>query len=320
MAVPDVSVIVVSWNTRDHLAACLATIGPASGALAVEVCVVDNGSGDGSADLVAGQHPDARLLRNPDNRGFAAAVNQGLAATTGRYALLLNPDARLPADGLRALVDWADAHADVGIVGAALRDPDGTPQDSVAAEPTLATELLNRDLLRWLAPRRFPDDRIGGEPRDVPTVIGACLLARRAAIERVGPMDEGFFVFLEETDWCVRMRGGGWRVVHHPGVVVEHAQGAAARRTPVAKWIEYHRSLYRFFRKHRGLGAYLVLRVLRPPKLAVNLLLNVVALTLTIGLARRARRKIRVNAGLCWWHLRGCPASMGLRAVAAPRA
>ena len=309
------SVIVVSWNTRDHLAACLATIGPAADGLSLETCVVDNGSADGSADLVAMRCPEARLVRNHENRGFAAAVNQGLAATTARHALLLNPDARLPAGGLRTLVEWGDAHADVGIVGAALRDPDGRAQKSVAAEPSLATELLNRDLLRFLAPQAFPDAQMGGEPRDVPSVIGACLLARRAAIEAVGPLDEGFFVFLEETDWCVRMRAAGWRVVHHPGVVVEHAQGAAARRTPVAKWIEYHRSLYRFFRKHRGLASYVVLRAARPLKLAVNLALNGLVLALTLGLASRARRKVRVNAGLCWWHLRGCPAAMGLRRV-----
>ena len=315
MPEPDVSVVVVSWNTREHLAACLGTVAAAAGTLTTEVCVVDNGSVDGSADLVAEQFPSAHCIRNGENRGFAAAANQGLAATTGRYALLLNPDARLPERALAELVAWADAHLDVGVVGAALRDPDGRRQRSVAAIPSLVTELLNRDLIRLLAPSRFPDERPDGDPCDVPSVIGACLLARRAAIDAVGPLDDGFFLFLEETDWCVRMRAGGWRVIHYPGVAVEHAQGASASQAPAAKWIEYQRSLYRFFRKHRSRVAYLLLRVLRPCKLLVNWAANLVVLVVTLGLARRARRKVRVNSALLWWHLRGCPATAGLRSV-----
>lgn len=313
VSAPDFSVVIVSWNTRDHLAACLASVAACDPAVAREVCVVDNGSTDGSADLVEQQYPGVRLIRNSDNRGFAAAVNQGLAATTGRWALLFNPDARLPGGALTTLRDWGDSHPTAGIIGAALRDPNGATQKSVAGIPSLATELLNRDLIRWFDPAAFPDDAPDGEPVDVPSVIGACLCARREAIAQIGPLDEGYFVFLEETDWCVRMREGGWRVVHHPGVVVEHAQGASKAHAPTAGWIEYYRSLYRFFRTRRSRLSYLLLRILRPLKLGVNWLLTLVVLLLTLGTNSRSRRKIRVYSGLLWWHLLLCPASMGLR-------
>ncbi|MCI0342422.1 MAG: glycosyltransferase family 2 protein, partial [Planctomycetales bacterium] len=249
MPAPDVSVVIVSWNTRDLLAACLRSVAEAGREVPHETIVVDNGSEDGSGDLVAREFPAVRLVRNGENRGYAAAANQGIREGSGRYVLLLNPDATLPPDALRALVAYADREPRVGLVGAALRDPDGRVQKSVAAIPSLATELLNRDLLRLLLPSRFPDLTDGTEPSDVPSVVGACLLARREAIEKVGPLDEGYFVFLEETDWCVRMREAGWRVVHHPGVRVVHAQGRAKERDPVAGWIEYYRSLYRFFRR-----------------------------------------------------------------------
>ena len=306
---PAVTVVIVSWNTREHLVACLRSVAVAGQALPIETIVVDNGSADGSAEAAAAT--GVQVIRNAENRGFAAAVNQGLSVARGRHALLLNPDARLPERAIADLAAYLDATPDVGIVGAALRDPDGRRQQSVAEIPSLATELLNRALLR-----RFHPDREAGEaPRDVPSVIGACLMARRTAIDAVGPLDEGYFVFLEETDWCVRMREKGFRVVHHPGVVVAHAQGAAKAHAPAAGWIEYTRSLYRFFRLRRSRGAYLALRVLRPLKTALNLAGNVLTLAVTLGLHARSRRKVRINTALLWWHLRGCPDSMGLRGV-----
>lgn len=318
MSAPAVSVVIVSWNTREHLVACLGTVDAAGRAIPTETIVVDNGSADGSAEAAAA-HAGATVIRNAENRGFAAAVNQGIAVARGRHVLLLNPDARLPARAISDLAAYLDATPDVGIVGAALRDPDGRRQKSVAEIPSLATELLNRDLLRLLSPGRFPDREAGDTPRDVPSVIGACLLARRAAIEAVGPLDEGYFVFLEETDWCVRMREKGYRVVHHPGVVVEHAQGAAKAHAPAAGWIEYTRSLYRFFRLRRSFPSYLALRALRPVKTLVNCGGNLLTVALSLGLHARSRRKVRINGALVWWHLRGCPDSMGLRG-AKPRA
>ena len=244
----ETSVVVVTYNALPWLERCLESV---SGH---ELVVADNGSTDGTPELVRERFPHARLLEQA-NRGLAAGWNAGVAASTGRYVLLLNADAWAIADAVERLEAFADEHPDAAVVGPRLRNEDGTLQRSVRGFPTLwrlATEFL---FLRKLAPRTralnafyaggFDHDAV----RECDWLMGACLLVRRAAIDPVGPADEGFFLFSEETDWCYRFRAAGWKVLFYPGAEVVHVGGGAHAGR---HFVEIPRGHVRFLRKHRG--------------------------------------------------------------------
>jgi hypothetical protein len=304
----DVSVVVVNYNGRDLTADCLARI-----PTGVEAIVVDNGSADGSPEDIARRFPRVILMRNSINRGFAAAVNQGIERARGRYLCLLNNDARLSPDTLDVMVNYLEAHPDVGIAAPQLLHEDGRLQNSFAAIPSLATELLNKSLLRLLFPGHFP--RKGGhtEPADVPSVIGACMLVRREVVDRIGGLDPAFFLFLEETDWCLRARRAGFRVVFLPQARVVHLQGRTRDKVACRARVEYVRSLFTFFRKRRP-RSYPVLRVLYPLKNVVEF----ISQTLSAPFSGRARRRWRETATLLAWQAAGSPAHWGLSHEAAP--
>jgi len=306
---PDITVIVLNYNGRDLTPACLQSVPPG-----VETIVVDNGSKDGSADEIATQFPGATLVRNAVNRGFAAAVNQGLALGRGKYFCLLNNDARLTPEALAILARALDEHPDVGIVAPQLVHEDGRAQHSFDNFPSLATVFLNKSLLRLLFPGRFPSkNRKFAEPRDVESVIGACLLVRRGLIDRIGPLDEAYFFFVEETDWCLRARDAGSRVVFVPQAQVVHLQGRTSDRARVRSRIEYTRSLFTFFRKNRP-ASYLVLRLFQPVKNLVEFVFR----TLTLFVEGVPRRWLE-SAALVGWQVGGCPRKWGLSWGAEPR-
>lgn len=299
----DLSVVIVNYNGRDLTLDCLETV-PAG----VETIVVDNGSADGSADAIARRFPSVHILRNHANRGFAAAVNQGVERSAGKYVCLLNNDARLPQDSLGPLVDYLEANPDAGIVAPQLLHEDGRRQHSFANIPSLATELLNKSLLRLFFPRRFPSKRQEyAEPIDVESVIGACLMIRRDLIRRIGVLDERFFLFLEETDWCLRARAAGSRVVFVPGSRVVHLQGRTRAKVATRARIEYVRSLFSFFRKHNP-ASYPLLRAIFPLKNLVEILF----LSLGAPFSAGTRRRWRETVALLAWQVFGGPRSWGL--------
>jgi len=254
----DLSIIVVSYNTRELLCDCLTSIAETVGDLACETIVVDNASIDGSAPMVRRYFPGVRLIRSPENRGFAAANNLGIAVSRGRHVLLLNSDAVLMPGTARAMVDFLDAHPGAGMVGARLLNPDGSFQYSYADFPSLTGELL---LLTRLAPMvytptypSYPLERSVQE-RSVDWVSGACLMARRATIDAIGPLDESYFMYTEETDWCYRARRGGWSVHYLPEATVVHWVGQSAAAAPARRRRQVYRSKRLFLRKHAGWGA-----------------------------------------------------------------
>jgi GT2 family glycosyltransferase len=225
-AAPDVAAVVVTYDALPWIEPCLESV------RGVETVVVDHGSSDGTLERVRARFPDVRVVEQ-ENRGLAAGWNRGIAETASRYVLILNADAWLVGDALDRLVEFADANPDAAVVGPRLLNPDGTLQRSVRGFPTvwrLATEYL---FLRKLAPGTnalngfyaggFAHDRV----REAEFVMGACLLVRREAIEEVGLLDERFFLFSEETDWCYRFRRAGMRVVFFPGAECVHVGGAA---------------------------------------------------------------------------------------------
>jgi GT2 family glycosyltransferase/tRNA A-37 threonylcarbamoyl transferase component Bud32 len=298
----DVSVLIVNFNGGDVTPACLDSLPKG-----VETIVVDNGSKDGSADAIAAKFPGVVLIRNAANRGFAAAVNQAMEVARGRYFLLLNNDARLAADTLQVLVEWMDAHPDVGMAAPQLLHEDGRKQHSFDNIPSLATAFLNKSLLRIFFPSKYPSKRQDfTEPRDVASVIGACMMVRREAVERIGPLDEAYFLFLEETDWCLRCTRAGYRVVFLPQAKVVHLQGRARDKVRIRARIEYTRSLFTFFRRNRPLS-YPLLRVLFPLKNLVEFLLQ----TLTILLKGVPQRWVE-TAALLGWQAALCPRGWGL--------
>ncbi|MFQ6100129.1 MAG: glycosyltransferase family 2 protein [Anaerolineae bacterium] len=261
----DLSIVVVNWNVRDLLRRCLHSVLDARCSMLVEVIVVDNASTDGSAEMVQAEFPGVHLVANDENRGFPAANNQGLAVAQGRYIFLLNPDTEVLGDGLATMVAFADTHPDVGMLGPQLLNPDGSVQSSRRRFPTLATAFFESTWLQPYAPHRvleryYVEDRPDDIVQEVDWVYGAAMMARREAIEQVGPMDEGFFMYSEELDWCRRFRGAGWRVVYLPTAQVVHHEGKSSEQIVAARHIHFQTSKVRYFRKHHGRVAGGVLR------------------------------------------------------------
>ena len=258
----DLSVVVVSWNVRDLLRQCLRSVFDAPSAPSVEVIVVDNASADGSVEMVRESFPDVHLIVNAENRGFPAANNQGISIAQGRYVFLLNSDAEVVGDALATMVAYADAHPDVGVIGPQLLNPDGADgcpsvQSSRRRFPTLATAIFESTWLQPHAPRRvleryYVSDRPDDALQEVDWVKGAALMARREAIEQVGLMDEGFFMYSEELDWCRRFRDAGWRVIYLPAAQIVHHGGKSSEQVAASRHIYFQTSKVRYFRKHHG--------------------------------------------------------------------
>jgi hypothetical protein len=250
---PDVSVIIVNWNTCALLAQCIQSLYDHCGALACEIVVVDNGSTDGSQAMLRERFPQVRLLQNIENVGFARANNQGLNESLGRYALLFNSDAFATPNALQALVSVMESQPRAGIVGAQLLNADGSFQASHTRFPTLAREFLILSGLgrmmfgRWY-PSYGPETEKGAQSVDY--VEGACLLARREAVKAVGGMDESFFMYAEEVDWCYTMKQAGWQVWYQPAAKIIHLGGGSSRNRQPERERDLYRSRVRFFRKH----------------------------------------------------------------------
>jgi GT2 family glycosyltransferase len=312
----DLSVIIVTWNGLELTRSCLRCLEEElqpqgnSASLLLEVFVVDNGSRDGTAEQIAHEFRWAEVIALPTKVGFARANNVALAKASGRVVLLLNNDARLARSAVDRCMAVLDQSTDVAIVGPQLLHPDGRLQNSVHAFPSLLTELVHIALLEWLFPRRFPSKRHPhSAPVQVEAVLGAALFARREAICQAGPLCEDYFFFLEETDWCWRMREAGWRVLHAPDARMVHLSGASSKSGDRAlARIEFHRSLYHFLRVHRGTATFVLSLALRMIRGAISLVLLAPAALVS----PRQRRRLGERWRLLRWHLRGCPAGVGL--------
>jgi len=310
----DLSVIIVNWNTKDLLCQCIDSLAQTVKKIDTEIFVVDNGSTDGSVAAIREKFPRVRLVENQVNLGFARANNQAISLSSGEYLLLLNPDTKVKDEAIPQMLSFMNAHAKAGLVGGQLLNADESKQNSIANFPSLATELLNKSLLRWLFPEKFPGkERDYPGPVEVESVIGACMLVRRKAVEQVGLLDEEFFLFLEETDWCYRIKKAGWEIYHIPGAKLLHFQGKSAEVEKAKARIEYYRSRYRYFRKNRGSFQTSVLSIGLIIKLLVELVFATIACMVTLFMVKKWRTKLSTYLYLMWWHLRLCPETMGLR-------
>lgn len=271
----DLSIVIVNWNTRELLRRCLESIYANVPPLSFEVFVVDNASIDGSADMVASKFPSAELIRSEQNLGFSAGNNLAIRKASGSYLLLLNPDAELLPGSVQEMVKFAESNPDIALVGPKLLNTDGSLQKNGRMFPGFVREVLGITRIFRLV-RHWYDINMGwgredfDSPTDVDEISGACILARKSAVDAVGTLDERFFMYYEEVDWCYRMRQGGWRVYYLPSAEVKHhwAQGVIKSGVLDANRILY-RSQYLYFRKHHGLLQAIMLRGLSALLLAV---------------------------------------------------
>lgn len=257
----DLSIIIVSWNTLEMTRDCLATVAPGHGDLKVELFVVDNASTDGSADMVQTEFPDVHLIRNADNRGFAAANNQAFARASGRHILLLNSDTLLHGDVLSASVSWLDAHPKAGAMGCRVVNADGSTQLTCSRFPSFLNLLLQTLGLdrfaggpAFLLRYRMQDwDR--DEQRNVEVISGCYLLVRREVLSEVGYLDEAFFCYGEETDWCRRITNAGWELSFAPVGTITHFGSGATRSLNHRRDMLLTEGVVRLHRKHGGFAA-----------------------------------------------------------------
>ncbi len=262
---PAVSVVVVAYNSGPDLAECLADLRREAESLPLEAIVVDNASSDGSLEPAAAANPEAVVIKNRINLGFAAAANLGFAAAAGRHLMALNPDCRLLPGALSELVEYLDRHPEVGALGPKIYDPDGGVQLSARGPQTPLAFLFNRySLLTRLWPdnpvsrRYLMSDWDHDRVREVAWLSGAALMLRREVVERIGFFDERFFLFHEDVDLCRRIVQAGFKVVYLPRAEIVHRIGISKRRDSVRLLQIRHRSMIHYIHKHyRRLGPLL---------------------------------------------------------------
>ena len=260
----DLGIVIVNWNTCELLRRCLQTVFANEG-VTFRVVVVDNNSPDDSAAMVAWEFPQVELIASPTNEGFSLANNKGLRLlgfgmpsdeNAPRYALILNPDTELPPDALAKMVDYMDRDASCGAVGPKLVLPDGSLD--LACRRSFPTPTISFYRMSGLS-KLFPRSRIFGrynmtyldpdEETEVDSVVGAFMMLRKAAIDRVGLLDEIYFMYGEDLDWAYRIKEGGWTIKYNPAVTVLHVKRAASRRNRKAQG-EFHRASLMFYRMH----------------------------------------------------------------------
>ncbi|MGB8645574.1 MAG: glycosyltransferase family 2 protein [Anaerolineae bacterium] len=255
---PDLSIVIVSYQVRELLDRCLASLVSVAKPH-LEIWVVDNASSDDSADWVRAHFPGVHLIANRENRGFSAANNQALSPATGRYVMLLNPDTELPRkepNALELLVDFMDRNPRAGACGPRLFYGDGAPQHSAFHFPSLAQVYLDLFPTNWRLtnsglngryPRRLFD---GGRPFLIDHPLGAAFLVRRETAAQVGWLDEAFFIYVEEVDWARRIRGAGWEIWCVPQAEIIHHEAQSTRQFRDRMFVELWRARFHFFQKH----------------------------------------------------------------------
>jgi len=250
--------LVLSYNVRTYLALALRTALAACRSLNAEVLVVDNASADGSAEMVESDFPQVRLVRSPKNLGFSGGNNLGIKAARGRYVLLLNPDVLVHPNAFAALVSYLDAHPEVGAAGGRIINPDGTSDPGARRGfPSASAAFYRMVGLSYIFPHspRFARYNMlyldESRETEVDAVSGCFMCVRREVVEAVGGLDEAFFMYGEDLDWCYRIRSAGWKVAYVPGAEIVHFKGESTRSLPRARQLyEFHRAMHIFVRKH----------------------------------------------------------------------
>jgi GT2 family glycosyltransferase len=295
----DVSIVIVNWNACNYLRDCVGSIIEQTKA-SFEVIVVDNASSDGSQAMLETEFPGVRTILNSANRGFAAGNNQGIKVARGRYVLLLNPDTLILDGAIDTCVAYADTLKDVGVLGCQVLEDETTIQKTCFKFPSPLNILLNALGLT----AKFPKSRFFGrakmgwwdrrDEREVDVVSGMFMLVRRQALERVGPMDERYFMFAEEADWCYRFWRMGWRCLFTPRARIMHLEGGgrSTQRSPAVStkmYVQLQKSLLLFHRKNRGLLSWTCAKLVYLAAMAYRLIVCALMTLLGKGEAWRGK-------------------------------
>jgi GT2 family glycosyltransferase len=300
----DISVIIVNWNTKDLLRNCLNSVYKTVQNVTFEIIVIDNFSSDGSVTMLMEEFPSVITIVNKENKGFGAANNQALVVMKGEYALLLNTDAELTPEAVKKLRDYLEANEKAGIVCGQLLNADGSKQNSIASFPSLLTLAVNNSFLEYLFPRCYPSKRYNHtSPIKVDSVVGACMMIRKKALDETGFFDERYFFFFEETDLARTMRERGWKIYYVPDALIYHLQGQSVGHGTNSRF-EFYRSRYQFLDKwHRHPYFYLAKSIIFF-RLLADEFFNFIFVFLTLGLNNKARNKLIIYTELILWHFK----------------
>jgi GT2 family glycosyltransferase len=296
----DLSVIIVNWNTKSLLRDCLASVYAQASDLHFEVIVVDNASSDGSAEMVEDEFTGTTLIRNRENVGFSKAANQAIVMSKARYILLLNSDIILLDAALVRMVEFMDRHPRVAVLGPRLTNQRGVLEYSCRSFPTPSIALfLNYPFAKIVPPEKafkgyLLSDWDHSSAREVDWVTGACMLVRRESMEEAGLLDETYFMFAEDVDWCYRMKLSNWQVFYVPSAKVVHIKGAsyADGATGRQMRVESHKSMMRFFEKHYQTTAVIRFRILAVVASALGILKLLVICAIRLGCQPQTRREM----------------------------
>ena len=256
--------MIVNWNTREALSDCLKSVYEQTSSIEYEVIVIDNASSDGSAEMVKAMFPNVNLIENLENRGFAAANNQGIAITKGCYVLLLNSDTKIIDNAIAKVIEFADGRTDGGVIGCRVLNLDKTLQQTCFMFPTVLNMFLSSTYLYKIFPKSkfFGRERMTWwdrkDTRQVDVVTGCFMLVRCEVIEQIGLLDEQFFVYGEETDFCFRAKKTGWKILFTPVAEIIHLGGASSRQITAEMTLQLRGSILLFMKKHRNHMIYTV--------------------------------------------------------------
>ena len=251
------SIVIVTYNAIDYVRHCLRSVFEHTQGLEFEVIVIDNASHDGTPDMVAAEFPQVRLLRQGQNAGFAAGVNRGVSESRGEAVTVLNPDTLLLDNALLTMYRHLKENPDIGLLGPRLLDEDGSVQLSCRRFPSFGTALFNRySVLTRLLPRnRFSTSYLMSgwdhtQTREVDWLSGACWMVARRAFDQIGGLDERYFMYIEDVDFCQRAHRAGWKVVYFPQVSLVHHIGRSTDSLPNRTIVERHRSMWHYYKRY----------------------------------------------------------------------
>ena len=302
------SVCIVSYNVREFLRNCLQSVYSQASGIDLQVIVVDNSSDDGSTRMVREEFPNVILIENHRNVGFAKAMNQAIRETTGNYILLLNPDTLIMGDAISKTLSFMERTGDAGIVGCRIANPDGSVQLSCKNFPSMLDLFLKMSFLYKL----FPHNRFFGRPymsyfnygdtREVDVVMGAFMMTHRNMIDDIGLLDEQYYMYSEEVDWCWTAKQKGWKVYFYPAAEIVHYGGQSTKSAADRMFVELQKSECKFFRKHHRPEVALSAKAL----LFIGMLTRAVLWSTACAVnSKRYRERRRIYLSTVKWFLRG---------------
>jgi len=298
----DLSIIIVNWNSKDVLKDCLNSIYKSRFNSEYEILVVDNGSSDNSAEVIEKQFPHVRLIKNKENAGYAQANNQAIGESKGRYVLLLNPDTIILNNAIEKMVDFLSKNKDIGILGPKIFRRDGSLQISCYRFYSLSSLFSTKILFTRFGKGWFYKNFDYNQTKEVDVVAGACLLIKREMIKNVGLLDERFFMYSEEADWCFRAKKSGWKVVFYPEAEIIHLIGASSENIQEEMDVEAYRSQTKFFNKHFSKKKAKAMKTL----LFAGVLLRVIVLNFLICFkpTKDNKRRLQKYRTVLKWYLK----------------